>query len=251
MTSGVTIVDDAGEHFNEIVLSNWDISVILAFAGSRLRACLTHLQREDAPWPSERITRIREGLHWEIESFILPSINYAVSHSIVPTPAPLVKAILGLFSQNLLCPVSDHLFAARLRLIDPLTEGGDPSCMVDKYDYEWWTPGVAMDLAVPLHWISVKKCLDEHIKRWPEGSAYITPSPQTELGELPFRAQLLLMLERLDMNLLQYEGTIKEKLGDLRVPAQTIMTVDRARDPRVMRAFARGLPVGPLLRNNP
>ncbi|KAG2134722.1 hypothetical protein BD769DRAFT_1385784 [Suillus cothurnatus] len=241
-----------GERINEIILSNWDISVILAFAGSRLRACLTYLQHEDSvvPWPSERVTRIRAGLHWEVESFVLPSINYAVSRSMVPTPAPVVKAILGLFSQNRLCPVPDHQFTARLRLIDPLTEGGDPSQMVDEYEYEWWASGPTVDLVVPLLWVNVKKCVDNHVRQWPEGSAYTIPLPQTELGELPFRAQLLLMLERLDMSLLQYDGTVKEKLKDLRVPVQTIMHVDRARDPRVMRALARGLPMEPLWRNN-
>ncbi|KAG2343802.1 hypothetical protein BDR05DRAFT_947907 [Suillus weaverae] len=205
-------IDAAGEHFKEIVLSNSDISVILAFAGSRLRACLTHLQHEDevAQWSSERVTRIRAGLQWEIENF--------------------------------LSPVPDHLFTARLRLIDPLTEGGDPSRMVDAYDHEWWAPGPATDLTAPLPWIRVKKCVDNHVKQWHEGPAFAIPLPQKELGELPFKAQLVLMLERLDLNLLQYEGAVKEKLGDLRVPAQTIMAVDRARDPRVMRAFARGMP---------
>jgi hypothetical protein len=84
----------------------------------------------------------------------------------------------------------------------------------------------------------------------PEGPAFAIPLPQKDLGELPFRAQLDLMLERLELNLLQYQGNIKEKLGYLRVPAQTIMAVDRARDPRVLRALARGVPVGPLWRND-
>lgn len=245
-------IDAAGEHFKEIVLSNWDISVILAFAGSRLRACLTHLQHEDevAQWSGERVTRIRAGLHWEIESFVLPFINYAVSHSMVPTPAPVLKAILGLYSQNFLNPVPDHLFAGRLRLIDPLTEGGDPSRMVEEYDHEWWAPGPVMDLTTPVPWLSAKKCVDNHVKQWPEGPAFAIPLPEKELGELPFKAQLVLMLERLDLKLGQYEGAVKEKLGDLRVPAQTIMAVHRARDPRVMRAFARGVPVGPLWRND-
>ncbi|KAG2108128.1 hypothetical protein BD769DRAFT_1675390 [Suillus cothurnatus] len=205
------LVDVTDEHVNEIVLSNWDISVILAFAGSRLRACLTYLQREDRamPWPSERVGLIRAGLHWEIESFVLPFVNYAVSHSMVPTPAPVVQAILGLFSQNLLCHVPDHKFTARLRMIDPLTEGGDPSRMVDEYDYEWWVPGLAMDLAAPLPWISVNVCMENHVRQWPEGSAYVIPSPQTELGEFPFRAQLLLLLERLDLNLLHHIAALR------------------------------------------
>jgi hypothetical protein len=77
MTSGT---DAAGEHFKEIVLSNWDISVILAFAGSRLRACLTHLQHEDGvtQWSGERVTRIRAGLHWEIEVSVAPSFTTIV-----------------------------------------------------------------------------------------------------------------------------------------------------------------------------
>lgn len=83
-----------------------------------------------------------------------------------------------------------------------------------------------------------------------EGPAFAIPLPEKELGELPFKAQLVLMLERVDLKLSQYEGAVKEKLGDLRVPAQTIMAVHRARDPRVMRAFARGVPVGPLWRND-
>jgi hypothetical protein len=68
-TPGATMTNLVGERINEIILSNWDISVILAFAGSRLRACLTYLQHEDSvvPWPSERVTRIRAGLHWEVE----------------------------------------------------------------------------------------------------------------------------------------------------------------------------------------
>lgn len=72
--------DAAGEHFKEIVLSNWDISVILAVAGSRLRACLTHLQHEDevAQWSGERVTHIRAGLHWEIEVRVATSLTMRV-----------------------------------------------------------------------------------------------------------------------------------------------------------------------------
>ncbi|KAG2343742.1 hypothetical protein BDR05DRAFT_947861 [Suillus weaverae] len=128
------------------------------------------------------------------------------------------------------------------------TEGGDPSRMADAY--EWWHPGLAMDLAIPLPRTSVKTCVDNHIRQWTEGSAYAIHLPQTELGDLPFRAQLLLMLKRLYLNLFQYDGTVKEKLGDLRAPAQTIMAADRARDQRLMRAFARCSPVGPLWREN-
>lgn len=84
----------------------------------------------------------------------------------VPTPAPVLKAILGLCLQNFLNPVPDHLFAGRLRLIDPLTEGGDPSRMVEEYDHEWWAPGPVMDLTTPLPWISAKKCVDNHVKQW-------------------------------------------------------------------------------------
>ncbi|KAG2134964.1 hypothetical protein BD769DRAFT_1664906 [Suillus cothurnatus] len=151
------LVDDTDEHVNEIVLSNWDISVILAFAGLASELAL-------------HICNAR------------------------------IEQCHGL----------------RRELIDPLTEGADPSRMVDEYDYEWWVPGLVMDLAAPLPWISVNICVENHVRQWPEGSAYVIPSPQTELGEFPFRAQLLLLLERLDLNLLQYEGAIKDKLRDLK-----------------------------------
>jgi hypothetical protein len=61
-------VDEKYDNLDDIILNTWDISVILACAGSRFRACLTHLQckAEFADWPSERVTYIRTGLHWEL-----------------------------------------------------------------------------------------------------------------------------------------------------------------------------------------
>jgi hypothetical protein len=177
------VTDDEGEYFDDIVLNAWDISVILACAGSRLRACLIHFQREAevTPWPSERVKYIRTGLQWELavslyptnitvvnqwQSFVVPFINYAISRSMVPTPSSVVKTILGQFSQNLLQPVPNHTFAADLMSIDPLTENNDPSRMVNKYDREWWISGVSVNLTVPLLWDAVRKSVDDHVRQW-------------------------------------------------------------------------------------
>jgi hypothetical protein len=175
--------DEKYDNLDDIMLNTWDISVILACAGSRFRACLTHLQREAefAPWPSERVTYIRTGLHWELavcwhttngtlsnqsQSFVEPFINYAVSHSMVATPSSVVKLILAQFSQILLQDVPNHIFAAHLMSIDTQTKGDDPSRIVDEYVWAWWISGISVNLSGPLPWDSIRKCVDNHVRQW-------------------------------------------------------------------------------------
>ncbi|KAG2134963.1 hypothetical protein BD769DRAFT_1664905 [Suillus cothurnatus] len=246
------VTDDEGEYFDDIVLNAWDISVILACAGSRLRACLIHFQREAevTPWPSERVKYIRTGLQWELASFVVPFINYAISRSMVPTPSSVVKTILGQFSQNLLQPVPNHTFAADLMSIDPLTENNDPSRMVNKYDREWWISGVSVNLTVPLLWDAVRKSVDDHVRQWPEGCALTIPAPQAELGDSSCLAQLFLMRERLRRIAAEQVAEIEKLLGQARVQAQTIERLGHKRDPSVMHAVALGLPVSLLWRDN-
>ncbi|KAG2063522.1 hypothetical protein BDR04DRAFT_1123202 [Suillus decipiens] len=242
------LMDDDVEDFDDILLTTWDISVVLACAGSRLRACLAHLQREAevTPWSSERVKYIRTGLQWELACFVVPFINYAISRSIVPTPSSVVKSILAHFSQNLLQSVPNHIFVAHLMSIDLLTAGDDPSRMVDEYDRQWWITGVSMDLTAPLPWEAIRTSVDNH----PEGSALIIPAPQAELGESSCRAQLLLMKERLRYIASEQIAEIQTLLGQARVQAQTIERLGHKRDPIVMQAVALGLPVGILWRDN-
>ncbi|KAG2045476.1 hypothetical protein BDR06DRAFT_1015616 [Suillus hirtellus] len=240
--------DDEGQNIDNVVLNTWDISVILACAGSRFRACLTYLQREAevVPWPLERVQYIRSGIHWELSSFVVPFINYAISRSMVPTPSSVVKTILRQFSQNLLQSVPNHIFAAHLMSIDLMKENNDPSRMVDMYDWEWWISGVSVDLTVPLPWEDIRKYVDYH----PSGCALTIPAPQAELGELSCLAQLFLMRERLRRIASEQEVEIETLLGQARVQAQTIERLGRNRDPIVMQAVALGLPVGLLWHDN-
>ncbi|KAG1845834.1 hypothetical protein F4604DRAFT_1688600 [Suillus subluteus] len=242
------LTDDEADNFGDIALNTWDISVILACAGSRIRACLTHLQceAEVTPWPSERVKYIRTGLQWELASFVVPFINYAISRSMVPTPSSIVKIILDQFSQNLLQPMPNHIFAARLMSIDPLTGGDDPSRMVDEYDREWWISGVSVDLTVPLPWDDIRKSVDAH----PEGCALTIPALQAELGESSCLAQLFLIRERLRRVASEQVAEIEKLLGQARVQAQMIERLGDKRDPSVMHTVALGLPVSLLWRDN-
>ncbi|KAG2746866.1 hypothetical protein P692DRAFT_20875985 [Suillus brevipes Sb2] len=90
--------DKKYDNLDDIMLNTWDIS---------------H-KAEFADWPSERVTYIRTGLHWELASFVVPFINYAVSYSMVAMPSSVVKLILAQFSQILLQDVPNHIFAAHL-----------------------------------------------------------------------------------------------------------------------------------------
>jgi len=246
------LADDEGDNLDDIALNTWDISVILACAGSRLRACLTHLQREAkvTPWPSERVQYIRTGIQWEVASFVVPFVNYAISRNMVPTPSAMVKTILGQFSQNLLQPVPNHVFAADLMSIDPSMDGDDPSRIVDEYNGEWWSSDVSVDLTVPLPWDVIRKSVDYHVRQWPEGCALTIPAPQAELGELSCLAQLSLMRERLGRIASEQVAEIEKLLGQARVQAQTIERLGHKRDPSVMHAVALGLPVSLLWRDN-
>lgn len=100
------------------------------------------------------------------QSFVVPFINYAVSHSMVATPSSVVKIILAQFSQNLLQDVPNHIFAAHLMSIDPQTKGDDPSRTVDEYVRAWWISGISVDLGAPLPWESIRKCVDYHVRQW-------------------------------------------------------------------------------------
>ncbi|KAG2343817.1 hypothetical protein BDR05DRAFT_999727 [Suillus weaverae] len=248
----MNLADEQYDNIEDIKLNTWDISVILACGGSRFRACLTQLQREAevAPWPSDRVTHIRTGLHWELASFVVPFINYAVSHSMVATPSSVVKMILAQFSQNSLQDVPNHIFSAHLMSIDPQTKDDDPSRMVDEYDRAWWISGISVNLSEPLPWESIRKCVDNHVRQWPEGCALTIPAPQAELGESSCLAQLLLMRERLRLIASEQVAEIETLLGQARVQAQTIERLAHKRDPHVMQAAALGLPVSVLWRDN-
>ncbi|KAG2746168.1 hypothetical protein P692DRAFT_201807379 [Suillus brevipes Sb2] len=190
--------DEKYDNLDDIMLNTWDIS----------------REAEFAAWPSERVTYIRTGLHWEL-------------------------AIL-------LQDVPNHIFAAHLMSIDTQTKGDDPSRIVDEYVWAWWISGISVNLSGPLPWDSIRKCVDNH----PEGCALTIPAPQAQLGESSCLAQLLLMRERLRLIASEQVAEIETLLGQARVQAQTIERLGHNRDPRVMQAVALGLPVSLLWRDN-
>ena len=80
----------------------------------------------------------------------------------------------------------------------------------------------------------------------------VIPAETLAGNEHPMLNMLRYLRERVESMILEQDEGIREKLAEVRIYTAALDRLERDRDPRLMQAMVRGLPVGPILdENNP
>ncbi|KAG2352086.1 hypothetical protein BDR07DRAFT_1499296 [Suillus spraguei] len=109
-------------------------------AASHIRACISQYQMEAAnnPPSSAQIIYFKARLQWEINTFVMPLLQYSAARNIISVVPSLVTHILTLYPMLTWNTVPDNIFSSHLCQFDDVAALGHLSWIIPSYDTPWW-----------------------------------------------------------------------------------------------------------------